>query len=172
MKIAILVSKYTPKRINRSMFSKISSREIPHSKRISKIIIFYIKNGNFWKKNTYKIWSKYTLKRTKLHRFKKISRGSMPPNPLAMRMASPCAACRFATCKFPNLKKNFLAPPPKSWGRPWYLTYTMNCEMLPYFLRPDKLLDVLILSINWSCMSCDISLTRELFLSHIDNIVF
>ena len=23
----------------------------------------------------------YTLKRTKLHRFKKISRGSMPPNP-------------------------------------------------------------------------------------------
>ena len=26
-------------------------------------------------------------------------------------MASPCAACRFATCKFPNLKKNCLAPP-------------------------------------------------------------
>ena len=29
-----------------------------------------------------------------------------------MRMASPCAACRFATCKFPNLKKKFLGPPP------------------------------------------------------------
>ena len=41
----------------------------------------------------------------------------MPPNPLAMCMASPCAAYRFTTCKFPNLK-NFLAPPPKSWGRP------------------------------------------------------
>ena len=50
MKIAILVSKYTPKRINRNMFSKISSREIPHSKRVSKIIFFYIKNGNFRKK--------------------------------------------------------------------------------------------------------------------------
>ena len=50
MKIAILVSKYTPKRINRNMFSKNVSREIPHSKRVSKIINFYIKNGNFWKK--------------------------------------------------------------------------------------------------------------------------
>ena len=28
-----------------------------------------------------------------------------------MRMASPCAACCFATCKFPNLKKKFLGPP-------------------------------------------------------------
>ena len=28
-----------------------------------------------------------------------------------MRMASPCAACRFATCKFPNRKKIFLPPP-------------------------------------------------------------
>ena len=44
MKIAILV---TPKRINRNMFSKFSLGEIPHSKRVSKIFIFYIKNGNF-----------------------------------------------------------------------------------------------------------------------------
>ena len=44
MKIAILVSKYTPKRINRNRFSKISSREIPHNKCVSKIFIFYIKN--------------------------------------------------------------------------------------------------------------------------------
>ena len=37
-----------------------------------------------------------------------------------MRMASPCATCRFATCKFIKLKKKILAPPPfpKSWGRP------------------------------------------------------
>ena len=28
-----------------------------------------------------------------------------------MRMASPCAACRFATCKFPNLEKKILGPP-------------------------------------------------------------
>ena len=35
----------------------------------------------FFEKNKDKICSKYTLKRTKLHRFKKFSRGSMPPNP-------------------------------------------------------------------------------------------
>ena len=29
----------------------------------------------------------------------------MPPNPLAQRMALPCAACHFTTCKFRNLKK-------------------------------------------------------------------
>ena len=28
-----------------------------------------------------------------------------------MRMASPCAACSFATCKFPNLKKKIIGPP-------------------------------------------------------------
>ena len=37
--------------------------------------------------------------------------GACPRTPLAKRMASPCAACRFATCKFPNLKKNILGPP-------------------------------------------------------------
>ena len=35
----------------------------------------------FFEKNKDNIWSKYTLKRTKLHRFKKFSRGGMPPNP-------------------------------------------------------------------------------------------
>ena len=87
MKIDILVSKYTPKRINRNMFSKSSSWEILHSKRLSKIFIFYIKRGNFWKKiktksdqNTHSIVAHYQ-KRTKLHRFKKFSRGSMTPNP-------------------------------------------------------------------------------------------
>ena len=38
-------------------------------------------------------------------------------------MASPWAACRFATCKFPNLKKKFLPPPPKSWLRPCTCIY-------------------------------------------------
>ena len=58
-----------------------------------------------------KILSKYTPKRTKLHHFKKISRGSMPPNP-------PSTAHGFATCKFPNLKKMFLAPPSQIPGTP------------------------------------------------------
>ena len=62
----------------------------------------------------------YTPKRTKLHHFKKISRGACPRAPLAKRMASPCAACRFATCKFENLKKKISCPSPaKSWERPW-----------------------------------------------------
>ena len=50
---------------------------------------------------------------------KKFLGWACPRTPLAKRMASLCAACRFATCKFPNLKKKFLGPPPaKSWGRP------------------------------------------------------
>ena len=45
--------------------------------------------------------------------------GACPRTPLTQRMASPCAACRFVTCKFPNLKKKILDhPPAKSWGRP------------------------------------------------------
>ena len=40
-----------------------------------------------------------------------ICMGTCPRTPLAMRMATPCAACRFATCKFPNLKKKILGPP-------------------------------------------------------------
>ena len=35
----------------------------------------------FFEKNKDKIWSKYTLKRTKLHRLKKISRGGHAPEP-------------------------------------------------------------------------------------------
>ena len=52
-----------------------------------------------------KIWSKYTPKRTKLHHFKKISRGSMPPNP-------PSKAHGFAPGKCPHFSKNILNPPP------------------------------------------------------------
>ena len=49
-----------------------------------------------------------------------------PRTPLAKSMASPCAACRFATCKFRNLKKIFLGALAKFWVRPcqntikWY----------------------------------------------------
>ena len=43
-----------------------------------------------------------------MHHLKKISRGACPRTPLAKRMALPC---RFATCKFPNLKIIILAPP-------------------------------------------------------------
>ena len=49
-----------------------------------------------------KISSKYTPKRTKLHHLKKFSRGNIPPNPLAQRMAF----------KFPNLKIQLSPPPP------------------------------------------------------------
>ena len=51
MKIAILVSKYTPKRINRNMFSKISSCEIPHSKRVFIIYFFLYKKWSFLTKS-------------------------------------------------------------------------------------------------------------------------
>ena len=60
-----------------------------------------------FEKNKDKIGSKYTLKRTKLHCFKKISRGSIPPN-------SPC----FVTCRFPNLKKILGSPPSQILGTP------------------------------------------------------
>ena len=36
----------------------------------------------------YKILAKYSTKRTKLHLFKKFSRGSMPSNPPTKRVAS------------------------------------------------------------------------------------
>ena len=75
MKIAILVSKYTQNASILTCFLKISSREIPHSKRVSKIIVFLYKMVIFEKKKS----DKKIL--TKLHRFKKISGGSMPPNP-------------------------------------------------------------------------------------------
>ena len=51
---------------------------------------------------------------TKTHQiapFKKNFRGACPRTPLAKRMVSLCAACRFATCKFQNLTKKILSPP-------------------------------------------------------------
>ena len=46
-----------------------------------------------------------------------------------MRMALPCAACRFATCKFPNLKKKILGPPPSQiLGTPLIPTTKYKCS--------------------------------------------
>ena len=42
-----IISIFIQKRINRKCFQKISSRELPHSKRISEMFIFYIKNDSF-----------------------------------------------------------------------------------------------------------------------------
>ena len=111
MKIVILVSKYTPKCINRNRFSKISSREIPHNKCVSKIFIFYIKNGIFLKKIKTKSDQNTPYNAPNCTVLKNFLGGACPRTPLAIRMASPCTACRFATCKFPNLKKKFLGPP-------------------------------------------------------------
>ena len=55
----------------------------------------------------YKILTKYSPKRTKLHHFLKFSRGSMPPNPPTKRVASPRAAWRFAPCKSLTFPKIF-----------------------------------------------------------------
>ena len=76
------------------------------------------------------------------------SGGACPRTPLAKRMASLCAACCFATCKFPNLKKKFLAtpPPPKSWRRPWSnTTKSTNLKVMSiYSLRIAKLLGMVL----------------------------
>ena len=106
-----IISKYIPKCINRKCFQKVSSRELPNSKRVSKILIFYtrkwyfkifyIKNGSL-KKFKFKIWSKYTPKRSKLHHLKKIrGGGSIPPNP-------PSKANNYG---FQICKKNSRPPP-------------------------------------------------------------
>ena len=42
-----IISKYTSKRINCKCFQKNFSRELPHSKRVSKILISFIKMSIF-----------------------------------------------------------------------------------------------------------------------------
>ena len=61
----------------------------------------------------------------------------MPTNPPSKkRMASSSAACRFATCKFPNFKKKYSPPPHKSWLRPCY--WSMISSLLQLVgLRPQ-----------------------------------
>ena len=72
------------------------------------IYYFYIKNEYFYNFIFYKIFAKFSPKRAKLHHFKKISRGSMPPNPLANAWQN----LVFAPFKYPHFYKNILTPPP------------------------------------------------------------
>ena len=95
-----IISKFTQKRIIRKSFQNISSRELPHNKRVSAIFIFlykkYIKKWYFLKFFKVKIGSKYTSKRTKLH----------PPNKAHGDM------------QISKYQKKNPTSPPQSWGRP------------------------------------------------------
>ena len=42
-----IILKIHTKTYQSSKFSKISSRELPHCKRVSEIFMFYLKNGSF-----------------------------------------------------------------------------------------------------------------------------
>ena len=66
----------------------------------------------FFEKNKDKIWSKYTLKRTKLHRFKKFSWGSMPPNPLNNAHGFAIRSMSLRDMQIPNSEKKISWPPP------------------------------------------------------------
>ena len=108
MKIVILVSKYTPKRINRNRFSKISSREIPHNKCVSKIFVFYIKNGIFLKK----IKTKSDQNTHQIAPIKKFSRGSMPPNPPSNAHGCAMRSMSLRDMQIPKSDKKISWPPP------------------------------------------------------------
>ena len=66
----------------------------------------------FFEKNKDKIWSKYTLKRTKLHRFKKFSRGSMPPNPPSNAHGFAMRSMSLRDMQIPKSEKKNSWPPP------------------------------------------------------------
>ena len=66
----------------------------------------------FFEKNKDKIWSKYTLKRTKLHRFKNFSRGSMPPNPPSNAHGFAMRSMSLRDMQIPKSEKKKLLPPP------------------------------------------------------------
>ena len=73
----------------------------------------------FFEKNKDKIWSKYTLKRTKLHRFKKFSRGSMPPNPPRNAHGFAMRSMSLRDMQIPKSeKKNSWPPPSQILGTP------------------------------------------------------
>ena len=76
---------------------------------------------NFLRRNLIKLY-------TKTHQIapflKKILGGACPRTPLAKRMVSPYAVCRFATCKFTNLKKN-IGPPCQILGTPLSVQYSV-----------------------------------------------
>ena len=86
----------------------------------------------FFEKNEDKIWSKYTLKRTKLHRFKKFSRGSMPPNPPSNAHGFAMRSMSLRDMQIPKSEKKILGPPPSQiLGTPLkYLTVLwLSCNM-------------------------------------------
>ena len=66
----------------------------------------------FSEKNKAKICSKYTLKRTKLHRFKKFSRGSMPPNPPSNAHGFAMRSMSLRDMQIPKSEKIISWPPP------------------------------------------------------------
>ena len=66
----------------------------------------------FFEKNKDKIWSKYTLKRTKLHRLKKFSRGSMPPNPPSNAHGFAMRSMSLRDMQIPKSEKKISWPPP------------------------------------------------------------
>ena len=76
----------------------------------------------FFEKNKDKIWSKYTLKRTKLHRFKKISRGSMPPNPPSNAHGFAMRSMSLRDMQIPKSEKiNSWPPPSQILGTPLHV---------------------------------------------------
>ena len=67
---------------------------------------------------------KYTLKRTKLHRLKKFSRRSMPPNPPSNAHGFAMRSMSLRDMQTSKSEKKILGPPPpKSWGRPCTTSY-------------------------------------------------
>ena len=113
MKITILFSKFF-QNIRQNASIVTCFQKFIHSKRVSKIFIFYIKNDNFLKiLKIYKIGSKYTQKRTKLYHFKKFSRGHVtdPPPP-------PKQSASLRHAQISKYKKIYCPPPSKSWLRP------------------------------------------------------
>ena len=72
----------------------------------------------FFEKNKDKIWSKYTLKRTKLHHFKKFSRGSMPPNPPSNAHGFAMRSMSLRDMQIPKSGKKILGPPPYKYDPP------------------------------------------------------
>ena len=75
--------------------------------------------------------------------------GACPRTPLAKRMASPCAACYFATCKFPNLKKTFLGPPPSQ----ILVTPLHNivlCDKLLFLIKSNPQRQLKTVDIRWN----------------------
>ena len=74
------------------------------------------------KKNKDKIWSKYTLKRTKLHRFKKFSRESMPPNPPSNAHGFAMRSMSLRDMQSSKSEKKILGPPLQILGTPLVLS--------------------------------------------------